>query len=305
MLIAARDYKKRHPESLLVSVDTRLARLWLRLSDTGERCDLLGLRDEDGTMVVDAVEVKTAGTGGDAVARAEIDKATAQLSSTLAAIQMGLEENESSTPLAAPRQEMLKEVFVSGCQAPRVTREDRERWVEWLRVLFNEIEGASETQLRGTVYAVELSHNGPPEEEALHTRPHPIQLRRVRETQIQELLSPEALPIRTAAMMAAILRRPPTSPLPRPRLRSIRPPNRRRGTPPKRRAIQLLLDPGAAPASGRARRRSLTRAWGSASRSANVLPGMRKHPYSCTRATPGSRSSISVSSATSGPARPN
>ena len=39
---------------------------------------------------------------------------------------MGLEENESSTPLAAPRQEMLKEVFVSGCQAPRVTREDRE-----------------------------------------------------------------------------------------------------------------------------------------------------------------------------------
>ena len=64
MLIAARDYKKRHPESLLVSVDTRLARLWLRLSDTGERCDLLGLRDEDGTMVVDAIEVKTAGTGG-------------------------------------------------------------------------------------------------------------------------------------------------------------------------------------------------------------------------------------------------
>ena len=192
MLIAARHYKKRHPESLLVSVDTRLARLWLRLSDTGERCDLLGLRHEDGTMVVDAIEVKTTGTGGDAVARAEVGKATAQLSSTLAAIRTGLEENEDSTPLAAPRQEMLKEVFVSGCQAPGATREDRERWVEWLRELFREIEGTSETQLHGTVYAVELSHNGPPEEETLHTSPHPIQLQRVRETQIQELLSPEA-----------------------------------------------------------------------------------------------------------------
>ena len=192
MLIAARDYRKRHPEALLVSVDTRLARLWLRLSDTGQRCDLLGLRHEDGTMIVGAIEVKTAGTGGDAVARAEIDKATAQLSSTLAAIRTGLEENEDSTPLAAPRQEMLKEVFVvSGCQAPGATREDRERWVEWLRVLFREIEGASEMQLRGTVYAVELSHNGPPEEETLHTSPNPIQLRRVREAQIQELLSPE------------------------------------------------------------------------------------------------------------------
>ena len=192
MLIAARDYKKRYPESLLVSVDTRLARLWLRLSDTGERCDLLGLRYEDGTMVVDAIEVKTAGTGGDSVARAEIEKATAQLSSTLAAIQTGLEENEGSTPLAAPRQEMLKEVFVSGCQAPGATRQDRERWVEWLRVLFREIEGTSETQLHGTVYAVELSHNGPPEEDPLETTPHPIQLRRIRETQIQKLLSPEA-----------------------------------------------------------------------------------------------------------------
>ena len=194
MLIAARDYKEHHPEALLVSVDTRLARLWLRLSDTGERCDLLGLRHEDGTMIVEAIEVKTAGTCGDAVARTEIEKATSQLASTLAAIQSGLEENEESSPLAAPRQEMLKEVFVFGCQALGAGREDRERWVEWLRVLFREIEGASETQLRGTVYAVELSHNGPPEEETLDAVPHAIVLRRVRETQIQALLSPVTAP---------------------------------------------------------------------------------------------------------------
>ena len=196
MFIAARHYRERHPEALLVSVDTRLARLWLRLSDNGERCDLLGLRHEDGTMVVDAIEVKTAGTGGDSVARTEIDKATSQLASTLAAIHSGLEDDEESQPLAAPRQEMLKEVFVSGCQALGADREDRERWVEWLRVLFREMEGTSETQLRGTIYAVELSNNGPSEEVTLDTAPHGIVLRRVREARIQQLVSPETSPPR-------------------------------------------------------------------------------------------------------------
>ena len=194
LLIAARDYRERHPEALLVSVDARLARLWLRLSDIGERCDLLGLRREDGTLVVEAIEVKTVGTGGDVVARGEIEKATGQLASTLAAIQSGLEENEDSPPLAAPRQEMLKEVFVSGCQALGASREDRERWVEWLKVLFREMEGASDTRLRGVVCAVELSHNGPSGDESLGSTPCEIVLRRVREARIQELLSPGTQP---------------------------------------------------------------------------------------------------------------
>ena len=195
MLIAARDYRKRHPDALLVSVDTRLARLWLRLSDTGERCDLLALRSEDDTLIVEAIEVKTVGTGGDAVATADIEKAAAQLASTLSAIESGLaDENEDSTPLAAPRQEMLKEVFVSGCQALGARREDRKRWVEWLRVLFREIESASDIRLRGTVCAVEFSHNGRTDDDTLAAAPHEIVLRRIREARIQELLPPEAPP---------------------------------------------------------------------------------------------------------------
>ena len=194
MLIAARDYKARHPEALLVSVDTRLARLWLRLSDIDERCDLLAIHNENGTMVVEAIEVKTAGTSGDVVAQTEIKKATAQLASTLDAIQSGLEENEESSPLAAPRQEMLKEVFVLGSKTQGATREDRERWVQWLRELFRETDGTSETQLHGMVYAVELSHNGPAEEETLDATSLPIVLRRVREARIQQLLSPITTP---------------------------------------------------------------------------------------------------------------
>ena len=193
MLIAARDYKARHPEALLVSVDTRLARLWLRLSDTGDRCrcDLLGLRSENSILVVEAIEVKTVGIGGDSVARDGIEKATRQLSSTLDAIQSGLGENEESSPLAAPRQEMLKEVFVVGCQTLGANREDRDRWVKWLRELFREVEGSNETKLCGTVYAIELSHNGPPEESTLDDDSHAIVLRRVREARIQQLLPSE------------------------------------------------------------------------------------------------------------------
>ena len=202
MLIAARDYRARHPGALVVSVDTKLARLWLRLTDSAQRCDLLALRHEDGVLTVDAIEVKTAGQDS-GVAQAEIQKATQQLGSTLQAIESGLEEGERASVLAAPRQEMLKEVFVSGCQALTATREDRTRWVGWLQMLFRQAQGTDETRLRGTVYAVELSSNLPTSEETLSDDPYEVVLYRLREERIQALVSvvasdstpPEALDV--------------------------------------------------------------------------------------------------------------
>ena len=187
MLVAARDYRERFPEALVVSVDTDLARLWLRLSRTGERCDLLALRKHDGVLVVEAIEVKTVGAG--VVAQADIQKASNQLTSTLDAIRTGLQENEQSTPLAAPRQEMLKEVFVSGCQSLTATSDDRARWAEWLQTLFGEADGASDTALRGTVYAVELLNNGTTDDKPLAGQPHDLWVRWVREAGIQKLVS--------------------------------------------------------------------------------------------------------------------
>ena len=189
MLIAARDYRARYPSSLLVSVDTKLARLWLRLTDSGERCDLLAIRREDGVLTVDAIEVKTTGaTSG--VSAADIQKATEQLDSTLGAIESGLEKDERSSVLVAPRQEMLKEVFVSGCQALTATAEDRTQWAEWLKALFREQESEDVRRLRGTVYAVELSSNSPTSEEVLRNDPYEVVLRRLREERIQALVSP-------------------------------------------------------------------------------------------------------------------
>lgn len=189
MLIAARDYRRRHPGSLLVSVDTKLARLWLRLTDSGERCDLLALRREDGELTVDAIEVKTSG-GTSGVSGTEIQKATEQLKSTLEAIESGLEKDEHTSVLIAPRQEMLKEVFVAGCQAITATPENRIQWVEWLKVLFREQASDDVRRLRGTVYAVELSSNSPTSEQALSNDPHEVILRRLREERIQALVSP-------------------------------------------------------------------------------------------------------------------
>ena len=189
MLVATRDYRDRYPDALVVSVDTRLARLWLRLSDTAERCDLMALRREDGVITVDAIEVKTSGRES-GVTVAEIQKATAQLGSTLEAVESGLAEDETESPLTAPRQEMLKEVFVSGCQALSASKEDRTRWARWLEVLFRQAESGDEIRLGGTVYAVELRSNNPSAEETLEVDPYDIGLRRIREQRIQGLVSP-------------------------------------------------------------------------------------------------------------------
>ncbi len=193
MLVAARDYRDRYPGTLLVSVDTKLARLWLRLADTAERCDLLALRCDDGVLTVDAIEVKTA-SGDTGVQQPEIEKATQQLMSTLDAIQSGVDEGdeqgEQPSPLAAPRQEMLKEVFVSGCQSLTASRDDRTRWAHWLQVLFRQEKGADEIRLRGTVYAVELSSNKPSRDDSLRDGKYEIEVFRLRESRIQALISP-------------------------------------------------------------------------------------------------------------------
>ncbi len=196
MLVAARDYRDRHPGALVVSVDTKLTRLWLRLADTdtAERCDLLALRRDDGALTVDAIEVKTA-SGDTGVQQPEIEKAARQLTATLAAIKSGVDEGREQpgqppSPLAAPRQEMLKEVFVSGCQSLTASPEDRTRWARWLQVLFREEEGPETIRLRGTIYAVELGNNKPSEDESLRGGAYETAVFRLRESRIQALISP-------------------------------------------------------------------------------------------------------------------
>ena len=70
MLLAARDYRLRHPQSLIVSVDQEIARLWLRLGNRPERCDLLCLRMGNDRFLVEPLEVKATFSGAVSAIRA-------------------------------------------------------------------------------------------------------------------------------------------------------------------------------------------------------------------------------------------
>jgi len=192
-LIAARDYRRRYPDALLVSVDSELARLWLRLSPRGERCDLIGLRADGDELILETIEVKTSGATEPLIANDEIDKARQQLLKTLEAVRSGLYEDSEApdrAPLAAPRQEMLKEVFVAGCQSVSAGPSDRERWADWLKALFDEDGAGSAAQLRGLVYAVELTNNSPTSDQTSAHGGYNVTIRRLREARIQDLISP-------------------------------------------------------------------------------------------------------------------
>ena len=58
--IAAINYKRTHPDALIVGLDTQLAREWLSDREDGKLPDLIGIRLEDaGHAIIDTIEVKT------------------------------------------------------------------------------------------------------------------------------------------------------------------------------------------------------------------------------------------------------
>ena len=118
---------------------------------------------------------------------------------------------------------MLKEVFVSGCQALTASPQDRERWARWLKVLFRDgVDEAEEIKLHGIVYAVELSNNGRQSERLLINDPCKVVLRRLREERIQALASdvpPQPTPTARPSDDVRSLPLLPTNPTPSPTLK--------------------------------------------------------------------------------------
>jgi Holliday junction resolvasome RuvABC ATP-dependent DNA helicase subunit len=162
MLLAARDYQKRHPNALIVSADSELARLWLRLGRQRERCDLFALRQDKSELFIDCLEVKTNLEGGQPVEGLVIEGARAQIMGTLLAVTDALPDDPAhEPPLSPPRNEMLKEVFISGCRSRFATADLRDLWYGWLRDLFSTDVRAPRAKLAGSVVAVELGDNIP------------------------------------------------------------------------------------------------------------------------------------------------
>ncbi|WP_174278269.1 helicase HerA-like domain-containing protein [Sphingomonas bacterium] len=110
-LIAMRWYRLQQPSGLSVSLDTPAAARWLVAGHhSKEKADLLGLREEDGGLVIDVLEVKAHDeaipyTVNDGVITG---RAVGQVLATLQALAEVFSA-ETTSPLAHPRREVLRE----------------------------------------------------------------------------------------------------------------------------------------------------------------------------------------------------
>ncbi len=204
LLLAARDFQRRYPGALVVSVDHPLARLWLRTGSqiSGERCDLLVLwRDEaNGAFSMMAVEVKT--SDGDHLINGPARHADAvkQIEHTLEALADGLGAAAlaQSSPLSIPRCEMLKQTLVRAALArsgdAALDRSNRRRFGAWLAALFpQEDRPAPTVRLSGCVVSVMLRRAASGTDEKLASSgPWPLLHRELGERDVEELLVWEA-----------------------------------------------------------------------------------------------------------------
>jgi len=191
MLLAARDYRLCYPDSLLVAVDSNIARLWLRLGlrNDPERCDLLALRKEENQFVIECIEVKT--TGGKKISGEGtiITHAREQIRATLDACSQAIPDSTTGLePLSGPRCEMLKEVFVRACQARGVPPELLARWSDWLKQLMGQEDEQLPVQYKGIVVRVLLGSNKKVSEKILEEDPFIIKSRNLTEKRLQYLI---------------------------------------------------------------------------------------------------------------------
>ena len=160
-LFAARAWHKAHPEGLLFSVDSPVARAWLGLGENSVRSDLIGLYDVEGCLHFDIIEVKTS---HEPVALNRIDEAVTQVVTTLKSIEHGL---TGTDVLATPRQEMLKEVLKHAIDVMPFILETQERsehqkqWIDWVLDLFA-TENRRNFTVNGRVICVHLRDPNPP-----------------------------------------------------------------------------------------------------------------------------------------------
>jgi Holliday junction resolvasome RuvABC ATP-dependent DNA helicase subunit len=191
-LLAARNYLRKHPRALLVSTDSQLARTWLRLGTQGERCDLLAVRENGAKLAVECIEVKTTKSKPRTQSDTEISGACEQVAATLGAVREGLGDtslaNEGGQYLAAPRNEMLKEVLVQGCMGRYTSREVRALWAGWLERLFGP---APETpDMVGTVIDVALGSAEMVKPEKVSEGGYTVTIQHLNEIDVQRLLEP-------------------------------------------------------------------------------------------------------------------
>jgi Holliday junction resolvasome RuvABC ATP-dependent DNA helicase subunit len=204
LLLAARDFQRRLPGALVLSVDHPLARLWLRTGSKilNERCDLLVLwKDEScGEFHLIAAEVKTSDDDQLNGGQTRHAKAVEQIDQTLDALKDGLDAAASrqTSPLAIPRCEMLKQTLVRAALSrsgdAAADRSNRRRWGAWLTSLFSpQDQDAVSIKLSGCVVSVLLRRAAAGLEENIASSPQwALRHRVLGEREVDELLQWES-----------------------------------------------------------------------------------------------------------------
>ena len=185
MLLAARHVRSKDPDTLVASVDGRIARLWLKLGPAGggKRCDLIAVRrGGDGSFRITCIEVKTTGESALPDETALVGHAADQIERTAAVLSSAV---GGTGPFAAPRSEMLKEVLVRAASNRWGAEHDdiaqRKIWGPLLKDLFGDSPQPPVVRVDGEIVIVKLRSTDPPRVTPLAGRQIPISVRTITE----------------------------------------------------------------------------------------------------------------------------
>ncbi|MBV1734758.1 MAG: hypothetical protein KMY50_03110 [Candidatus Desulforudis sp.] len=190
-------YVARNPGALVASLDSQLARLWLRAHPAGnERADLIGLRmDGSGQLVIEPIEVKTRSNNSDIQVQKDsttgqdrlVGKSVEQVISVLRAIKPVF-GGEDSQPIFTPaRREVLKYQLHRECFRGVHQPDWRKEWYYRLREAFAQPEPRISIVFRGLIVHVQLDEFG--SDSHIPDESNGLVLTMLRSPSIQQLLS--------------------------------------------------------------------------------------------------------------------
>jgi len=173
-VFAAAWYSKQYPNSLVASLDTHDARLWLNNGSFGnERADLIGLRFDEGsnTLHLQPIEVKTRDESPDA--SVVINEATGekhivghaadQIATVICMLKemFGLVESDTLNMFVAARKEVLKYQIVSECFRHIHDANWQKQWSIRLRKAFGNVQSSDiNIEISGLLLHIKLSETG-------------------------------------------------------------------------------------------------------------------------------------------------
>jgi hypothetical protein len=155
--VATRWYRRQEPSGLSVSLDTREGRQWLVAGRSSRvQADLLGLREVQGSIIIDVIEVKA----HEAEEPYRVDaqgvihgQPVSQVLATLRAIAEIFAADSEASPLVRPRREVLRDHLYTA-----VLRDAdpafMQRWYSLLNDIFS---GGTTVRLRGRIIHVRLA----------------------------------------------------------------------------------------------------------------------------------------------------